>query len=171
MSELEMVFHEKRESLFLTALRIVKNPEDAEEAVQDGFMKAHTGFGAFEGRSKISTWVHKIVIRAALMKLRSNSGGPLAPHRRDGDVEFLNHLHSSSPNPEHICRGIEVGSKIEEAVEELSPALKEAFTMFFVQGMTVRESTELLGIGKNAFKARVFRARQLLRERLIEIRN
>ena len=164
---------EARESLFAchtarlyrTAFSVLRNKEDAEDALQEGLCKAYTSLPSFEGRSSLYSWLTRIVINAALMIRRKNNAHPEAslddiqenqPERlRGGAVD-------PRPDPERICAIVEFNTLVEECVDILPRALRAAFRLRVVHGFSSAESCRMLGVPANTFKSQIFRARQRL---------
>ena len=126
----ETLFRRYQRPLFQTALRVLGNTEDAEDALQDGLLSAYRNMKRFEGRSQFSTWLTRIVINAALMRRRSAKARPAvsldAPPRED-ELPATERFADESPNPEQIFAGTELREMIGANLDELSPLLRTAF--------------------------------------------
>lgn len=165
----ETLFRRYQRPLFQTALRVLGNTEDAEDALQDGFLSAYRNLKRFEGRSQFSTWLTRIVINAALMKRRSAKARPaisLDEPPREDELPATERYADDSPNPEQLFTGTELREMINENLEELSPLLRSAFLLREVQGYSTGEAAKKLGVTENTLKARLWRARHQLAERL-----
>jgi RNA polymerase sigma-70 factor (ECF subfamily) len=151
--------------LFRIALRRLRNVEDAEDAVQDGLLSAFKCIGQFEGRSQLSSWLTRIVINAALMKLRSRSRNETAsldqPSEEVG-ANLANEIVDARPNPEITCARTEMEENLRRALQHISPKLRVAFQMRELAGMSTRETANALGITVNTLKSRMVRARAAL---------
>jgi RNA polymerase sigma-70 factor (ECF subfamily) len=165
----EALFRRYHGLLFQNAFRVLGNTEDAEDALQDGLLSAYRNIGRFEGRSQFSTWLTRIVINAALMKRRSAKARPafsledIQPEDRVSRYEcFADHR----PNPEQVYAGTEIGEMIDENLDELSPLLRTAFVLREVVGYSTEEAAKQLGVAENTLKARCWRARHQLADRL-----
>jgi len=149
-------------TLFRVALRRLRNVEDAEDAVQDALLSAHKHIGQFEGRSQLSTWLTTIVSNVALMKLRRYSRYEMLSldqeHENDGTT-FASELRDVRPNPETICGQSEMDETLRRALDQLSPKQRSAIQMCELDGYSVREAANALGISINTLKSRVSRAR------------
>jgi RNA polymerase sigma-70 factor, ECF subfamily len=146
------------------AFNILHNKEEAEDAVQDGLFKAFQALESFEGRSSVSTWLTRIVINSALMFRRRKKSRPEASLEEilDEQPERLrNGIDDRVLNPEEIYSSSEIRGRVEEHVRLLPPRLRSALELS-LGGLTETDSTAALGIGKAAFKARIFRARNRL---------
>jgi RNA polymerase sigma-70 factor (ECF subfamily) len=165
----ETLFRRYHRPLFQTALRVLGNAEDAEDALQDGLLSAYRNLKRFEGRSQFSTWLTRIVINAALMKRRSAKARPAASlddtHHED-ELPAAERFADGSPNPEQLYIGTEIREMINENLDELSPLLRSAFLLREVQGYSTGEAARKLGVTENTLKARLWRARHQLADRL-----
>lgn len=165
----ETLFRRYHRPLFQTALRVLGNNEDAEDALQDGLLSAYRNLKRFEGRSQFSTWLTRIVINAALMKRRSAKARPaisLDEPAREDELPASERFADDSPNPEQLYTGTELREMINENLDELSPLLRSAFLLREVQGYSTGEAAKKLGVTENTLKARLWRARHQLAERL-----
>jgi RNA polymerase sigma-70 factor, ECF subfamily len=148
--------------LFGVALRRLRNVEDAEDAVQDALLSAYKHFGQFEGRSQLSSWLTRIVINAAGMKLRGRCRGEvisLDQTAGDGSAAIVNELADAGPTPEGICVQIERLEMLRKALAQISPKLRAAFQIREIAGLSTREAADALRITKNTLKSRIRRAR------------
>ena len=147
------------------AFRITRNREDAEDTVQDCFKRAFEHFGNFKGESQFSTWLTRIAVNCALMKVRA---------RRHHVVSFDESLESSLSakywnslrrwlSPEAIYAHREIEKILSDEIAQLKPTTRQALLLTFRQGLFGREAARFLGVSHSAFKARLFRARVALR--------
>jgi RNA polymerase sigma factor (sigma-70 family) len=156
--------HAKR--IFHTTLRVTRNREDAEDALQDSFLSAFVHLRNFDGRSSFSTWLTRIAINSALMKLRKNrtcrevsmdesasADGTLPPHE----------LVDWSPEPEANYAQRERQQIVASAVRDLRPTLRKVVEIRELQEDSMRETAKKLGISLAAAKGRLFHARAALR--------
>ncbi len=155
--------------LFQTALRVLGNTEDAEDALQDGLLSAYRNLRRFEGRSQFSTWLTRIVINAALMRRRSAKARPalsLDETPREDELPAAERFADDGPNPEQVFQSTEIREMISENLDELSPLLRTAFVLREVHGYSTGEAAKKLGVTENTLKARLWRARHQMAERL-----
>ena len=148
--------------LFGVALRRLRNVEDAEDAVQDALLSAYKHFGQFEGRSQLATWLTRIVINAAGMKLRGRCRREfISLDQTVGDdaAALVNELADAGPTPERICEQTERQEILRKALAQISPKLRAAFQIHEIAGLSTREAADTLGITKNTLKSRIHRAR------------
>ena len=165
----ETLFRRYQRPLFQTALRVLGNTEDAEDALQDGLLSAYRNMKRFEGRSQFSTWLTRIVINAALMRRRSARARPavsLDEPPREDELPIAERFAAEGPNPEQVFAGTELREIISENLDELSPLLRTAFVLREVEGYSTGEAARKLGVTENTLKARLWRARHQLAERL-----
>jgi len=165
----ETLFRRYERPLFQTALRVLGNTEDAEDALQDGLLSAYRNLKRFEGRSQFSTWLTRIVINAALMRRRSAKARPavsLDEPPREDELPASERFADDGLTPEQVFANTEIREMISENLDELSPLLRTAFLLREVQGFSTGEAAKKLGVTENTLKARLWRARHQLAERL-----
>ena len=166
---LDTLFARNTRALYQTALRVLGNPEDAEEALQEGLLSAYRNLPKFERRSQFSTWLTRIVINSALMRRRSKRARPamsLDDVAKEGDVPLAERFADDGPNPEQLYAGAELGDRMQKKLAEISPLLRTAFWLREIEGLTAEEAAHVLGVSRNTLKARLWRARQELATRL-----
>ncbi len=166
---LDALFARNNRALYQTALRVLGNPEDAEEALQEGLLSAYRNLPRFERRSQFSTWLTRIVINAALMRRRSKRARPavsLDEVVSEGDLPLADRFADASPNPEQLYAGTELGDRMNKKLAEISPLLRTAFWLREIEGLSAEEAAQVLGVSRNTLKARLWRARQELAARL-----
>jgi RNA polymerase sigma-70 factor, ECF subfamily len=166
---LDTLFARNTRTLYQTALRVLGNPEDAEEALQEGLLSAYRNLGRFERRSQFSTWLTRIVINAALMRRRSKRARPavsLDDWTTEGELPLAERFADESPNPEQLYAGTELRDRVSKKLGEISPLLRTAFWLREIEGLSAEEAAQVLGVSRNTLKARLWRARQELAARL-----
>jgi RNA polymerase sigma-70 factor, ECF subfamily len=155
--------------LYRTIAKITKNPEDAQDALQETFLRAHLRVHAFEGRSSIYSWLSRIAINCALMILRKRRTraevlfDPQPDHRRR-DATFFE-VKDSAPNPEEAYDLRQRQTKTLCAIRRLDPKLQTALEMQTKRDWSVKEISQALNISEAAAKSRLYRARQRLSTR------
>ena len=152
--------------IFNVAQRITRNREDAEDAVQESFRSALVHVGSFDGRSRFSTWLTRIVINAALMKLRKNRGLREVPIEEPpvlGEAPPHHETKDAAPNLEESYAEDERRRILREAVVELRPKLRDTID-HHLRGRSLQETAEILGISTPAAKVRLFNAKTALRQ-------
>jgi RNA polymerase sigma factor (sigma-70 family) len=161
----EHLFARHSGRLYRTAFAVLRNREDAEDALQDGLFMAYGRLCSFQGRSSFSSWLTRIVINAALMIRRRKNAHPEASLDEilDSQPERFPHgAIDSRPDPEKIYAAIEINTLVEEHVRQLTPALQAAYRLRAIKGLSAAQSSQALGIPVNAFKSRIFHARRKL---------
>jgi len=161
----QLIFSRYTAKLQRSAFAILRNREDAEDAVQDGLCKAYANLQSFQGRSSLSTWLTRIVINSALM-LRRRKGS--RPEASLDDIlisqpERLAHrMVDKRPNPEETYKSTEFFGLLQAQVRQLSPGLRASIQLCGLDGLSQAESMAALGVQKSTFKSRISRARQKL---------
>ncbi len=149
------------------ALGHLSNVADAEDAVQDALLSALTHVHQFRGQAKMSTWLTTIVINSARMKLRRRlMSVQLALDETDGhqDLPLEDTVSDMWPSPEEAYREREIAETLAHATSRLSPTLRTTFQLRDIDGLSIRETADLLGVPTGTVKARLARARMRVRE-------
>lgn len=154
--------------IYRLAMKMLQNPQDAEDILQETFIKAYKAFSKFDGRSKISTWLYRIATNEALMFLRKKRPDTISvesPHQ-DESEDDLNPLQIVDwcCLPEAELMSDQARHYLDESVEQLPKNLKMAFILRDIEGLSTRETAEVLDISETAVKTRLHRARLQLRE-------
>ena len=155
--------------IYRLAKHITQNDEDAEDVLQDAFLKAYEHLPGFQGNSKFYTWLVRIAVNEALMKLRKRRGDRTVPLDEPVDTgeEMVNReIAVWDDNPEQRYSQTEMQQILNDAVEELKPDFRTVFVLRDIEEMSTEETAEILGISVPAVKSRLLRARLALRERL-----
>ena len=157
--------------LFSIAQHITHNREDAEDAVQEAFLKAFRKLTQFRENSQFSTWLIRITVNQALMKLRKQRTISEVSFdddfQADGDI-FPREVADWAPNPEELYERSELRNILVKAFEGVRPILRTVFVLRDIEGLSIDQTAEVLGLSPTAVKARLFRARLQLRELLSE---
>jgi RNA polymerase sigma-70 factor (ECF subfamily) len=165
----EFLCKQSASTVFHVAQRMMRNNEDAEDVVQESFQRAFLHLKSFNGDSRFSTWLSRIAINAALMKLRKER------HPRDVSLDESAETEQSSshldieeqgPNPEQLYAQKERQRILSEAMNELTPGMRKAIELRELGERSTEETARIMGISVSAVKARVFHGRKRLRERL-----
>ena len=167
----EVLMRRHNGKLFRVARAILKDDAEAEEALQDAYLDAYRHIGDFRGGARVSTWLTRIVINQALMRLRK--------HKRDRIVVPFGDVRATEPDqaeadvadersesPPGATLRAEIRRVLERRIDELPTAFGTVFVMREVEDMTVEETAECLSIPAATVRTRLFRARALLREAL-----
>jgi RNA polymerase sigma-70 factor (ECF subfamily) len=154
--------------IFRLAIRITGNHHDAEEAVQDAFTKGFSRLDSFQGDSLFSTWLTRIAINQALMKLRRRRPNvlPLDEALQTEEGEVPREIVDWGPTPEQQYSQQELRAVLEGAVAALKPDQRVVFQLRDVEELSIEETARELGISMSAVKSRLLRARLALREKL-----
>jgi RNA polymerase sigma-70 factor (ECF subfamily) len=153
--------HERhRERMFRVARRITRHREDAQDAVQESFLSAYIHLEKFDERAKFSTWLTRIAINAALMKVRKNRASRQVGVEDAADAVGLS---DSVPNPEETYARTEQKAALRGAIAKLRPTLRNVVELHDLQECSLHETAEALGISIAAAKGRQFHARAALR--------
>jgi RNA polymerase sigma-70 factor (ECF subfamily) len=151
--------------LYKTIFAITRNREDAEDALQDTFLRAHLRLDTFEGRSSIYSWLTRIAINRALMILRRRRTRPEAlfdPNPVAPTYAFAFEIRDSAPDPERICDLRQREVKALHAIRRLDGQLQAPIRMQATLGSSVKEISRALNISEAAVKSRLYRARRRL---------
>ena len=162
---IEEMFVAGRPRFFGLAYSILRNKEDAEDAVQDALVSACRHLGTFEGRSAFTTWFTRIVLNAALMIRRKRKSLWTDSQRESSttdDTPWTERIPAAQPDPEMMYAEEETLQLIDVLLGRMSPVLREAFTMTYYQEMSNQDAGALLGVTAGTFKSRLFRARRHL---------
>jgi RNA polymerase sigma-70 factor, ECF subfamily len=156
--------------LYRLALKMLGNPSDAEDALQNTFLKAFQHIGEFEGRSSLSTWLYRIASNEALMLLRKRrpetTFSDVTPE--DEDIRHFDPVQFTdwAPLPEEELLSSEARAALDRAVARLSDGLRIVFVLRDIEALSIQETSQVLGLSETAVKTRLLRARLRLREEL-----
>jgi RNA polymerase sigma-70 factor (ECF subfamily) len=157
-------------NIFRLALNITSNKEDAEDVLQETFLKAYTHLGRFQGNSRFYIWVVRIAVNESLMKLRKRrSDRQVSLDEKletDDDGLLPREIVDWGDNPEQRYAKTEWQEILAEATQTLEPAFRTVFTLRDVEQLSTEETAEALGLSVPAVKSRLLRARLKLRQRL-----
>ena len=154
--------------LLAVARRFLGNEPDAHDAVQDAFLSAFKAIGQFTGTAKLSTWLHRIVVNAALMKLRSRRRKPeesideLLP-RFNEQGEWSSHVPQWEVSSEKLLQRRETRALVRHCIDRLPDTYRTVLLLRDIEDLNTEEVADALGITPNAVKIRLHRARQALR--------
>lgn len=164
----EMLVRTHMPALLRVARRLMRSEEDARDAVQDAFVSAFRSIGKFDAHARLSTWLHRIVVNASLMRLRTQRRHP------EEDIEqylprFLEDGHQVEPNEnwsenaETLLERAEVQDVVRTAIGRLPDNYREVLVLRDLEELSTEETAQALGVTPNAVKVRLHRARQALR--------
>src|SRR6516165_6793137 len=156
--------------IYRLALNITGNQEDAEDVLQDSFLKAYSNLGHFQGDSRFYTWLVRIAVNEALMKLRKRrraSSVSLDEPAETNDRSLMpKEIEDWGENPEQSYARAELQEILNQAMEELEPQFRTVFVLRDVEEFSTEETARMLGLSVPAVKSRLLRARLKLREQL-----
>jgi len=158
--------------IYRLGLNITGSPEDAEDVLQETFLKAFEHLADFRQDSRFYTWLVRIGVNQGLMKLRKRRSDKTVPmgevEGEDGEV-VQRDFADWKPNPEQLLARSELETILRNAAETLPPAFRSVFFLRDVDGLSTEETAQLLNLSPGAVKARLFRARLRLRDELSKI--
>lgn len=148
--------------VYNVAYRMMGKPEDAEDVSQDAFISAFRAFERFRGESKVTTWLYRITVNAALMKLRKEKKARTLTRTGLDDVVIADW----SDAPERFATNSELGAKIKEGIDMLPEDLQAAVILRDIEGLSNSEAAEILDVTVSSLKSRLHRGRILLRKHM-----
>jgi RNA polymerase sigma-70 factor (ECF subfamily) len=163
-----LVDHYQRK-IYRIGKNITQNNEDAEDVLQETFLKAYEHLAGFQGNSKFYTWIVRIAVNEALMKLRKRKGDrfvSLDEPIETGEEEVKREIAVWDDNPEQRYSREEMQHILDEAVDDLKADFRTVFVLRDIEELSTEETAEALGISVPAVKSRLLRARLALREKL-----
>ena len=149
-------------AIYRAAYRITSNAADADDVVQETFLRAYRAIERYDGRASFTTWIHRIAINCSLDLIDSRK----RRDARNAGEEDLATIASTSAAPDRIVHGLEMQRAVAQAMERLSGNERTAFVLRHFEGMPLEEIGAILGTQINATKNTVFRAVKKLREQL-----
>ena len=168
-AEFEALMRKHNRMLFRTARAILHDDAEAEDALQEAYLKAYGAMGSFRGEAKVSTWLARIVANEALQRLRKNNRrGAIVPLNASVSIDELNEIPegSMSKTPERSAERAEIRKLLEKRIDALPDAYRPVFVLRAVEELSVEEVAEVLHVPAATVRTRFFRARSLLRESL-----
>jgi len=169
VSAFEQLVKRYDRNIFRIAQHITQNREDAEDVVQDAFLKAYGNLEQFQGNSKFYTWLVRIAVNESLMKLRRRRTDRTVSLDEDIKTEedtMPREVADWSPNPEQLYKQGELRDILRKTVQGLPASFRTVFVLRDVEGLSTEETAEALDLSIPAVKSRLLRARLQLRERL-----
>ena len=150
------------------AFRILKNREDAEEALQDSFIRMYQALSSFEWKSSFSTWFYRIVYNTCATAVSKKKEINLLSIDIEDDYGFQMEIESDEIQPDIRIESDEFSKIVCEEVEKLPVVYGSTFTLFAVQELSYEEIVQVTGLPLGTVKARLFRARVILREAIVK---
>jgi len=161
------LFQRHRDRLWAVALRTLGDPEDAADALQDAMISAFRRAGSFRGDSAVTTWLHRIVVNAALDRMRRRSSRPTAG---TGDEEVLDSLAASQGPLSDPAGATDTQLDVMAALRRLVPEQQAALVLVDMLGYSVADAAQVLGVSEGTVKSRAARGRARLLPRLAHLR-
>jgi RNA polymerase sigma-70 factor (ECF subfamily) len=169
LAAFDQLVRQYERQVFRIAQHITQNREDAQDVVQDAFFKAYQKLEQFQGNSKFYTWLVRIAVNEALMRLRKRRTAKTVSMDEDVQTEdgsLPRDFADWSPNPEQQYKQAELKEILQKTIQGLPPGFRTVFTLRDVEGLSTEETAEALNLSIPAVKSRLLRARLQLRERL-----
>lgn len=155
--------------VFRVARHITKNDQDAEDVLQDTFLKAYSRLGQFEGNAKFYTWIVRVAVNEALMRMRRGKNRvtvSLDQELETSDGAIQRELPAETESPEESLSRTELRESLTQAIDSLSETYRPVFVLRDVEGLSTEETAEMLNLSLPAVKSRLLRARLQLRQKL-----
>jgi len=168
----EELVNRYEKKIYRLGMNITGSPEDAEEVLQETFLKAFEHLPDFREDSRFYTWIVRIAVNEGLMKLRKRRSSKEVPIEDSQDDEggvTLREFADWKPNPEQLFERAELETILGNAVKSLPPIFRTVFYLRDVEGLSTEETAQILNLSVGAVKARLFRARLRLREELARV--
>jgi RNA polymerase sigma-70 factor, ECF subfamily len=165
----EELVNRYEKKIFRLTMNITRNHEDAEDAMQDAFMKSFSHLKEFEEGSRFYTWLVRIAANEALMRLRKRRPGHFSldePIQGEDDDLMPREIEDWGPSPEQRFAQTEMRRILGEVIDQLEPDFHVVFVLRDVEGLSTEETASTLGISVPAVKSRLLRARLKLRQKL-----
>jgi RNA polymerase sigma-70 factor, ECF subfamily len=156
--------------IYRLALNITGNPQDAEDVLQESLLKAYTKLGQFHGESRFYTWLVRIAVNEALMKLRKRAFEKSVslddPIESDDRSTMPREIEDWADNPEQRYAKVELGQILNDVVAKLEPQFRTVFALRDIENLSTEETAEAMGLSIPAVKSRLLRARLRVRDLL-----
>jgi RNA polymerase sigma-70 factor, ECF subfamily len=167
-SAFEELVNRYEKKIFRLTMNITRNTEDAEDAMQDAFMKAYSHLNTFEEGSRFYTWLVRIAANEALMRLRKRRPNQFSLDEPiEGEEEAIpRDIQDWGPSPEQRYAQSEMREILNGAIDQLSPDFRVVFVLRDIEDLSTEETASTLGISEAAVKSRLLRARLRLRQKL-----
>jgi RNA polymerase sigma-70 factor (ECF subfamily) len=168
----EELVNRYEKKIYRLGMNITGSPEDAEDVLQETFLKAFEHLPEFRADARFYTWIVRIAVNEALMKLRKRRASKEVPVEDSEDDEgavTVREFADWKPNPEQQLARAELENILQNAIRALPPSFRTVFYLRDVEDLSTEETAELLNLSVGAVKARLFRARLRLREDLSKV--
>jgi RNA polymerase sigma-70 factor, ECF subfamily len=159
------------QTIFRLAFRMMENEQDAEEIVQDTFLRAYRALDRFESRANFGTWIYRIAVNRCYDLLNQRkSRHQVHPKEELDEPVFIEQIPAKNPGPERSLLSCEIEVRVRSAVEQLTAGERTAFVLRHLEGRSIEEIARMLNVRQGAAKNRVHRAVQKLRQQLQPLR-
>jgi RNA polymerase sigma-70 factor, ECF subfamily len=168
LASFEELVNRYEQKIFRLTMNITRNREDAEDSMQDAFMKAYSHLNTFQEGSRFYTWLVRIAANEALMRLRKRRPNQVSldePIQGEDDL-IPREIEDWGPSPEQRYAQSEMREILNQAIDDLQPDFRVVFVLRDVEGISTEETAEALGISVAAVKSRLLRARLKMRQKL-----
>lgn len=167
----EAIVRRHNQRIFRLVRSVIKNDDEAEDAVQEAYVRAYTKLATYRGPGRFGAWLGRIAINEALSRWRSSKKvvfleDKTAPGFADASAHWTETLRDDHPNPERLAMSGEMKGHIEHAIDDLPQDFRMVFMLRAVDGASVNETADILGIPAATVKSRYHRARMMLRAQL-----
>ena len=169
LSVFEVLMRRYNRRLFRAVRSIVLSDDEAEDVVQDAYVRAYTHLRQFEGRSSFATWLTRIAIHEALARRRESRRVVEIDAIEDSREAEMKFLKSTARNPEEVTMDRSVATMLEEAVSSLPGNYRSVFMLREIEGLSTAETAECLELSEEAVKVRLHRGRALLRREIYKL--
>jgi len=168
ISAFDTLVNRYERKIFRLTQNITQNREDAEDAMQEAFLKAFEHLGDFEGNSRFYTWLVRIAVNQALMKLRRRRPNVVSLDEEidTGEDMMPREIEDWGPSPAERYEQTEIGEILSKVIGDLDPSFRIVFQLRDIEQLSTEETAEALGLSVPAVKSRLLRARLKLRQRL-----
>jgi RNA polymerase sigma-70 factor, ECF subfamily len=168
VSAFEELVNRYERKIFRLGMNITQNREDAEDVMQDAFLKSYQNLDRFQGDSRFYTWLVRIAVNEALMKLRKRRPNQVSLDEplKESDDPVFREIEDWGPSPEQRFAQTELNDILTQVIGELDPIFRVVFLLRDVEGISTEETAQILGISVPAVKSRLLRARLKLRQKL-----
>ena len=162
----EIIMRRHNQRLYRASRAILRDDAQAEDVVQDAYVRAYEHLSQFAGRSSFAAWLIRIAVNEGLSRLRSRKRHEADDSRPEEEGDRMDRFASPTLNPEQQLATSELHSLLEHSIEALPDSTRTVFVLREVEGMSTAETSEALGITEENVKVRLHRARAALRKRL-----
>ena len=162
----EILMRRHNQRVYRVARAILGNDSEAEDVMQEAYVRAFTHLAQFESRARFSTWLTKIAVHEALARLRKSKRSESLDSEADSEMEARRQPMSNARSPEEQMFGVQMRALLENAIDSLPQAYRAVFALRELEEMSTLETAEALGVTEEVVKTRLHRARAMLQSNL-----